>query len=71
MFLCLCKTVGDSHVRALGQSGLSTPEELIDALGLDHPECCGRCRRNIHRFVAIAKAHHISSADTLNVLSVA
>ena len=70
MYLCLCKTVSDSHVRSLGGSGVCTPEELIDALGLDEPQCCGRCRRNIHKFVALACEHRPAGADTLDVDSV-
>ena len=65
MYLCLCKAVNDSCVKELGQAGVCTPQGLIEALGLDEPECCGRCRRNIHRFVALASIGTESPAVTL------
>ena len=66
MYLCLCKAVNDSCVRELGQAGVCTPQGLIEALGLDEPECCGRCARNIHRFVALALVDEESEVTTLS-----
>ena len=35
MYLCLCKGLTEADVRAVAQAGLTSPEELIDALALD------------------------------------
>jgi len=55
MYLCLCKGLTETDVRAVAQAGLTSPEELIDALALDDEFCCGRCALEIDSFVAVAK----------------
>jgi bacterioferritin-associated ferredoxin len=42
-------------VQELGRRGIRDADELIEVLGLDQPECCGRCARTIDRFVAVAR----------------
>ena len=56
MYACLCKAITDKEVRSLGRSGVTDPEALIAALGLEDEVCCGRCKRNIDQFVEIASS---------------
>lgn len=51
MYLCICKAITEARVRRLAASGIRTPEALVAALGLDDPDCCGRCRRDLGRFM--------------------
>jgi bacterioferritin-associated ferredoxin len=50
----LCKAISDSHVRELGRAGVRDAEDLIEVLGLDQPDCCGHCARQIDCFVDVA-----------------
>jgi len=54
MFMCICKGITESHVESLAQSGVTSPEDLIASLGLHDDRCCGRCAREIDRFVVHA-----------------
>lgn len=58
MYVCLCKGLTESDIRRIGQSipvsSECLQEQLLERLGLDDEECCGRCTRNIHELVAIA-----------------
>lgn len=58
MYVCLCKGLTESDIQRIGQSSPHSFEglqqQLVDRLGLDDEECCGRCARNIHELVAIA-----------------
>jgi bacterioferritin-associated ferredoxin len=55
MFICICKGIKESDVRKLGQAGVTCPKKLADALELnDKQQCCGRCIKNISKFVALA-----------------
>jgi bacterioferritin-associated ferredoxin len=56
MYICLCKGITESNVRALGRAGLVTPEAVAAALGLDREGCCGRCLQNIGELAALAEA---------------
>ena len=56
MYLCLCKGVTEAAVQELARFGTTEPEALIAALGLEDPECCGRCAVEIEEFVAVALA---------------
>jgi len=58
MYVCLCRAVSHTRVRELGQAGVTSPEALIKALGLDRAECCGYCRNHIDGIVAIAQGSH-------------
>lgn len=56
MYICICKGIKESDVRELGQAGITCPRKLADALELnDKRHCCGRCIKNISKFVAITK----------------
>jgi bacterioferritin-associated ferredoxin len=55
MFLCSCRAITEARVREAGERGIIDEEGLIEEFGLDAPECCGRCEREIGRFVAVAR----------------
>jgi bacterioferritin-associated ferredoxin len=56
MFICICKGIKESDVRELGQAAITCPKQLADFLGLnDKKNCCGRCIKNISKFVALAE----------------
>jgi len=55
VFVCVCKGIKESDVRALGQAGVTCPKVLACSLGLnDEDNCCGRCLNNIDDFVNMA-----------------
>jgi bacterioferritin-associated ferredoxin len=55
MFVCVCKGIKESDVRALGQAGITCPKALASSLGIDDKDnCCGRCLNNIDDFVNMA-----------------
>jgi bacterioferritin-associated ferredoxin len=55
MYVCICKGIKESDVRELGQAAITCPKKLADSLGLnDKKHCCGRCVKNISKFVALA-----------------
>jgi len=55
MYICICKGIKESDVRELGQAGITCPKKLAETLGLDDKKnCCGRCIKNISKFVEIA-----------------
>ena len=59
MYVCICKAIREDTVRELGRCGVIESAQLAGALGLDAPECCGRCIRTIDRFVDLACDHEI------------
>lgn len=62
MYVCVCIGVTEDHVRSAGRAGITTADELIAALGLDEPICCGRCTLNIQEIVALADSAARASA---------
>jgi bacterioferritin-associated ferredoxin len=54
MYVCICKAIREDTVRELGRCGVLESAQLAGALGLDSPECCGRCIRSMDRFVELA-----------------
>ncbi|MEW6582782.1 MAG: hypothetical protein AB1416_08490 [Actinomycetota bacterium] len=46
-------TEGD--VRRAGRDGCVTADALVERFGLDDAACCGRCVREVDRFVQIAR----------------
>lgn len=55
MYICICKGIKESDVRELGQAAITCPKKLAETLGLDDKKnCCGRCIKNISKFVEIA-----------------
>ncbi len=56
MFVCLCKGLTVSDVQRVAPTAGPTPGDLIEALGLDSPQCCGRCARNIDEIMLLAAA---------------
>jgi bacterioferritin-associated ferredoxin len=55
MYLCLCQGITETDVKAAGQAGLVTPCQLIEEFDLRKRDCCGRCAKNVHEFVSIAR----------------
>lgn len=55
MYLCLCKGLTEEDVERAGRAGCVTAEDLLVALDLEDTLCCGRCARDIDRFVAVAE----------------
>lgn len=56
MYICICKGIKESDVRELGQALITCPKVIADTLGLnDKKNCCGRCIKNISKFVALAE----------------
>ncbi len=56
MYVCLCKGITESEVRKAGRAGIVTPCQLKSRFGLKQNGCCGRCAKNIHEFVDLAKS---------------
>lgn len=55
MYICICKGIKESDVRELGQAAITCPKKIANSLGLDDKKnCCGRCIKNISKFVALA-----------------
>jgi bacterioferritin-associated ferredoxin len=55
MFICSCKAITESQVRCLAAAG-ARPQDVALALGLDDPDCCGRCFRNLDRIAVLCAA---------------
>jgi bacterioferritin-associated ferredoxin len=54
MYVCLCKGLTESDIRrACAGSGSTDPHALLESLGLDDEECCGRCPDRIDELVAL------------------
>ncbi|HMS84309.1 MAG TPA: (2Fe-2S)-binding protein [Nitrospira sp.] len=54
MYMCLCKGVTESEVRAAGRDGIVMASQLKAKFDLKCNGCCGRCAKNIHEFVEVA-----------------
>lgn len=54
MYVCSCKSITESQVRCLRMAGAS-PANVALSLGLDDPDCCGRCLRDIDRIVMLVE----------------
>lgn len=67
MYVCLCQGLRESDVRELGACGITRPKELVQALGLAEPSCCGRCLRNVRRFVSLAELGARFGGDLLPI----
>jgi bacterioferritin-associated ferredoxin len=61
MYICLCKGITDSRVRALGRDGVVSPDALAAELGINRDDCCGRCIAGIESLTAIAEAERCSA----------
>jgi bacterioferritin-associated ferredoxin len=56
MYICICKGIRESDVQELGKAGITCPKKLASTLELnDKKSCCGRCIKNIDKFVALAE----------------
>ena len=56
MYVCLCKGLTESDVREAGRQGCLTTRQIIAEFGLRENGCCGRCAKNIHELVDLAKS---------------
>jgi bacterioferritin-associated ferredoxin len=65
VYICLCKGISESEVRALGRSGICSAEQLALTLGLDEDGICGRCLRNIEALVALATRDLAGTSSTV------
>lgn len=66
MYLCLCKGITESDVREAGRAGIVMPCQLKTKFGLKDSGCCGRCSKNIHEYVEIARSeHHVACSNTV------
>lgn len=61
MYICLCNGITESDVREAGRAGVVTPCQLKSRFGLKQNGCCGRCARNIHEFVDLARSQCLAS----------
>ncbi|TFG60419.1 MAG: hypothetical protein E4H32_08670 [Nitrospirales bacterium] len=62
MYICICKGIRESDVQELGKAGVTCPQKLASALELnDKKNCCGRCIKNISKFVALAEEEYSCS----------
>ncbi len=54
MYVCLCRGLTESDIQQVGQAGIVEAERLVEVLGLNDDECCGRCARDIQELVDLA-----------------
>jgi bacterioferritin-associated ferredoxin len=54
MYVCSCKAITTADVRQAGRAGVLSSEALVAHFGLDDSRCCGRCLRQVERFVELA-----------------
>jgi bacterioferritin-associated ferredoxin len=47
MYVCVCRAVKESELRARLTNEPCTPETLVDAYRWDAEDCCGRCLENL------------------------
>ena len=50
MYACACKGIPEAEVRRVLADGMPSSDELIAQLGLEDPNCCGRCVNTISTF---------------------
>jgi bacterioferritin-associated ferredoxin len=54
MYACVCLVITEDQVKSVGRAGTVAPASLIEALGLNDRSCCGRCAKQVDRFVTLA-----------------
>ncbi len=63
MYVCLCKGLTESDIRrASSCSGSPDPRTLLESLGLNDEQCCGRCPERICELVAMATRGRLCEA---------
>lgn len=55
MYICLCRGITESAIKRLREEGVVCPKALACELGLNEPDCCGRCLKRIETLSAIAQ----------------
>lgn len=56
MYACVCKGITESQVQDIVAEGPVSAESLVQRLGLDESQCCGRCRRIVCAYFCSANA---------------
>lgn len=51
MYLCVCNAITREDACGLALNGACNRAEIASRLGLDREDACGRCIRNIERFM--------------------
>ena len=64
MYVCLCRAVSESAVRAMGRAGLVSEADLIEVMRLDDDACCGHCLRNIDALAELAREGAAEACDS-------
>jgi bacterioferritin-associated ferredoxin len=54
MYACICLAITEDQVKNVGGAGTVAPSSLIEVLGLKDRNCCGRCAKQVDRFVTLA-----------------
>jgi bacterioferritin-associated ferredoxin len=54
MYACVCLAISESQVRDVGRMGIVAPSALVEVLGLEDENCCGRCARQVDKIVTLA-----------------
>ncbi len=68
MYVCVCKGITESDVENLGRTGMTCPNKLAAALGIDDEDhCCGRCLNHIVELVTIASQECPRRTTTVQV----
>lgn len=55
MYVCICKGIRLSDMVDVAKSRGTTPEDLIETLGFDDGDSCGRCASQITELSVMAK----------------
>ena len=55
MYLCICKAISVAEAVEQAQRSGASPEALVENLGLDDGDACGRCLRNIGQVCALVQ----------------
>jgi len=54
VYVCLCKGLTESDVKRQARAGYIPVTLLMDKLGLNDDDCCGRCANDVEEFESIA-----------------
>ena len=55
MYLCICKAISVAEAVEQAKRSGASPEALVENLGLDDGDACGRCLRNIGQVCALVQ----------------
>jgi bacterioferritin-associated ferredoxin len=69
MYVCLCRAVTESAVKAMGRAGLVSEADLIDVMRLEDDACCGHCLRNIEALAELAQEGALETLNAADAIS--